>query len=172
MAFTMFDLSVPVLLHGVDVMSSYIEKAAEFAAERKIEPSILVNARLAPDMLSLAGQMQRASDDAKGAIARLAGIEAPSFPDVETTLTELDDRLQRTASFLREVTPAQLEGSEHKLLTFKFRSVHGTLRGDAYLLTVLLPNFFFHVATTHDILRHAGMNIGKKDYLGLLPYEG
>jgi hypothetical protein len=162
----MYDLTVPVLVRGLTVLSHYMDKAATHATERGFDPSILVNARLAPDMLSLAGQVQRSSDSAKGAMGRLAGVEVPSFPDTEQTFAELKERIQKTIAFLETVRPEQLSGSETKPVELKFRSVSTTLPGVRYLMGVLIPNFFFHVTTAHDILRHNGVNIGKTDYLG------
>lgn len=170
MAFSMYDLSVPILLRHLNILSGYLDLAKWYAEEHAIEESVLVQARLAPDMMSLAGQVQRASDNAKAGISRLTGLQAPFFPDTERTLEELMLRIEHTESFLKDVTPAQLCGSESRPVDLRFRSVSGVLRGDTYLLTVLLPNFFFHVTTAHNILRHNGMSIGKKDYFGVLTY--
>jgi hypothetical protein len=168
MSLSMYDVSVPVLVRGLGVMSEYLEKAAAHAREHQFPPANLLNARLAPDMMSLAGQVQRASDNAKGGIARLANVEAPSFPDNEVTLEDLKARIARTISFLESVDPKKLEGSESRPVELKLRSFSGTLSGQRYLLQVLLPNFFFHVTTAHDILRHNGLQIGKADYFGRL----
>jgi uncharacterized protein len=166
MPFSMFDLSVPVMLRGFGVLSSYIDKATIFAADNGIAPTVLVNSRLAPDMLSFAGQIQRASDNSKGAIARLAGIEVPSYADTESSFAELKDRVANTVSLICTVKPQQLEGSENRLIELRFKSFSGTIRGDQYVVQFFLPNFFFHLATAHDILRHNGLKIGKKDYFG------
>jgi hypothetical protein len=171
MSLSMYDLSIPVLVRGFATLSDYLDKAASHAAESGIDPAVLVNARLAPDMLPLAGQVQRASDSAKGAIGRLAAIETPSFPDTEATFADLKGRVAKTVAFLRAVDPAQLAGSENRMVEVKVRGGRGILRGDTYLLQILLPNFFFHVATAHDILRHSGLKIGKKDYLGTIDYS-
>jgi hypothetical protein len=162
----MYDLTVPVLKRGLSILSIYLDKAAAFADERKIAPEVLVNARLAPDMLPLAGQIQRASDSAKGMVPRLSTIAAPGFPDTETTLAELKQRIDKTIEFLNTVKSQDLDGSETRSIDLKFGSFTKTLSGDAYVLKFLLPNFFFHVATAHDILRHNGVKVGKLDYLG------
>jgi uncharacterized protein len=170
MALSMYDVSVPVLLRGLNILSAYLDKAATFAAERNIDPAVLISARLAPDMMSLAGQVQRASDNAKGGISRLTLIKAPSFPDTETSFEELKNRIAKTVLFLQAVKPEQLEGSESRPVEMRTGIVSGTLRGDTYLLSVLIPNFFFHITTTHDILRQNGLKVGKNDYFGDLEY--
>lgn len=166
MSFSMYDLSIPVMLRGFDVLSGYLEKASEHSFDSGTDTSTLVNARLAPDMLTLAGQVQRASDNAKGAVGRLAGIDVPSFPDTETTFDELRLRVSRTVEFLKTIKREQLDGTEERVLDLRFRSVNGKLRGDMYLIQVLIPNFFFHISTVHAILRSKGLPVGKKDYLG------
>jgi hypothetical protein len=170
MSLSMYDFSVPVLLRGFETLSNYLDKAAAYAAENNIDPTVLLNARLALDMQPLSSQVQRASDSAKGAIARLTGIEVPSFPDTETTFEELQERIKKTVAVIKSATPAQFAGSESRMLEMKFGSVSGSFRGDAYLTQFVLPNFFFHLTTAHDILRHNGMKIGKRDYLGKLDF--
>jgi uncharacterized protein len=166
MPLTMYDASVPVLIRGLGIMTSYLEMAEAYAKEAEIKPEVLIGARLYPDMQPLSGQVQRASDNSKGGIARLAMIEAPGFADNETTFAELKERISKTVAFLQTVKPEQLEGSEQRPIDLKFRSVTGTLPGQTYLLSVLIPNFFFHVATAHGILRKNGLKIGKKHYFG------
>lgn len=166
MSISMYNLTVPVLVHGLGVLSDYLDKMAAHCAEKAIDPKVLIEARLAPDMLTFAGQVQRASDNAKGALARLAGVQAPSFPDTETTLPQLRERIAKTIDFLKSIEPAQLEGSENRPIDLKFPNVTGPVRGETYLLSLLLPNFYFHIATAHAILRHNGVQIGKVDYIG------
>lgn len=166
MSVSLYRLTIPVYERGFGVLSQYLDKAAAFAREQGIDPDSLVNARLAPDMLPLAGQIQRASDTSKNAIVRLTGIEAPRFDDNETTLAQLQQRIDNTLAFISTVTPAQLEGSEAREVTLTFPTVKATLSGDEFLLTFGLPNFFFHIATAHAILRQQGVPIGKTDYLG------
>jgi hypothetical protein len=172
MSLSMFDASVPVLIRGLGVMKTYLEMAESYATETGIVPSVLVGARLYPDMLPLSGQVQRASDNSKGGIARLAAIEAPGFADDETTFSELKDRINKTVAFLETIRPEQLEGSQRRSIDLKFRSVSGTLPGRTYLLSILIPNFFFHVATAHGILRMNGLRIGKKHYFGTFDTAG
>ena len=166
MSLSMYQLAVPALTRGLRILSSYLDKAASFAAENNIDPAVLINARLAPDMFSLAGQIQRVSDNAKGAIGRLTDLAVPGFPDTEKTFQELKERIANTIAFLESVRPEQLDGTEHRGIELKLRFASGTFSGEEYLLQVLLPNFYFHIATVHNILRHNGLKIGKKDYIG------
>jgi hypothetical protein len=166
MPISIYDATVPALVRGLTILSGYTDKAAAYAEEKKFKPDILVNARLAPDMLSLSGQLQRSSDSSKGAIARLTSVTVPSFPDTETTLPELKERLTKTIDFLNTVKPADFEGAETKSIELKFGSLSKTLTGDAFVTSFLLPNFYFHVAMAHAILRHNGVKVGKLDYLG------
>ena len=166
MSVSMYQFSVPALTRGLHILSAYLDKAASFAAENNIDPAVLINARLAPDMFSLAGQIQRASDNAKGAIGRLTDLAVPGFPDTEKTFPELKERIANTIAFLESVRPEQLDGAEDRGIELKLRFASGTFSGEQYLLQVLLPNFYFHIATVHNILRHNGLKIGKKDYIG------
>jgi hypothetical protein len=166
MALTMYELTLPPVLRGFDVLSSYLEKAAVFARETGLDPADLIQARLAPDMMPLSGQIQRASDKAKNGVSRLAGVEAPSFADTETTFAELGARIARTTEYLRSIDKRAFEGSDTRSIEIKFRSLSGTYTGERYLTAVLLPDFYFHVATAHGILRHRGLPLGKVDYLG------
>ena len=165
MPISMYQASVPVLTRGLGILSTLIDKGAAHAAEHKLDPASLVGGRLAPDMLPLSGQVQRASDTAKFAAARLTGESAPSFADEETTLDQLRERCARTIAFLETVRRDAFDGSETRMVSFG-RDTKLTLRGDAYLLGFALPNFFFHVTTAYDILRHMGVAVGKRDYLG------
>lgn len=166
MPLSMYELTIPAMLRGIGILSSYMDKAAHYAEEKGIDPTVLINARLAPDMLPLSGQIQRFSDNCKGSIARFAITNSPSFPDTEETFADLKERLAKTATFLKTIKPEQLEGSEQRTIEVKLRGLNATLSGQEYLLFVVLPNIYFHMTTTHDILRHNGMNIGKMDYLG------
>jgi uncharacterized protein len=169
MSVSMYKLSVPVFIRGLNVLAGLLDKAEAHAAERKIPLDDLFNARLAPDMLPLSGQIQRVSDTSKNAIGRLTGVPAPSFPDEEKTFAELRERIAKTIAFLETVKPSDLEKSDSRDVTISFSKVKFTFSGDDYLLKFALPNFFFHVTTTHDILRNQGVAIGKVDYLG--PYN-
>jgi hypothetical protein len=161
----MYQASVPVFVHMLGNLSAMLGKAATYAETKKIDPSVLINARLAPDMLPLAFQVRTACDSAKGCAARLAGIEVPSHPDTETTFAELQARIAKTLDFLKSVSAAQIDGSEERTITLKLRQ-EVQFKGQAYLLHFALPNFYFHVTTAYAILRHNGLDLGKGDFLG------
>ena len=165
MSVSMYRASIPVLTRSLNNLSAILEKASAHAAAGNIDPAGLVNARLAPDMLTLAGQIQRASDSAKGAAARLAGIENPSFADDETTFADLQERIVKTRRFLESVSAEQIDGSATRTIELNL-GTKVIFRGDDYLLNFALPNFYFHVTTAYDILRHSGVPVGKMDYLG------
>ena len=162
----MYQAYVPVFLLGLENLKAILAKGAAHAEAKKIDPAVFVNARLAPDMLHLARQVQIASDAAKGCTARLAGGEIPSFPDTETTFPELEARVVKTIEFVKGFTAAQIDGSEERTCILKTRNDEIKLRGQDYLFKLALPNFFFHVTTAYDILRHNGVELGKMDYLG------
>jgi uncharacterized protein len=167
MTLSMYQASVPVFLRAFDNLSAILDKAAAFATAKKIDPSVLINARLAPDMFALARQVQIVSDTTKGCVARLAGVAIPSIADTETTFADLKERLAKTAAFIKSVTAAQIDGSEGKSITMKMGpNKEVVFTGQAYLLTFVLPNLYFHVTATYAILRHNGVEIGKNDYLG------
>lgn len=168
MSMSIFDTSIPVFLRAFDIYSAILQKGEEFARDKGMDPALLVEARLAPDMLTLAGQVQRTSDTAKFCAARLTATEAPSFADDETSFADLQSRIAKTAAYLKGFQPAQFEGSETRPIVLKRRQGEVTLDGRSYLLTFALPNFFFHVTTGYDILRHKGVPVGKSDYLGAL----
>jgi uncharacterized protein len=167
MSLSMYQASIPTLVRMLGNLSAILTKAATYAETKKIDPSVLINARLAPDMRPLSFQIQTTSDLAKGCAARLAGIEAPSFPDTETTFPELQTRIAKTIEFLNSVSAAQVDGSEERTVTLKMRTQEVQFQGQAYLLSFVLPNFYFHVTTAYAILRHNGLDIGKGDFLGV-----
>jgi len=166
MTVSMYDASVPVVVRGLTNLSAILDKGAAFAEARKIEPSVLTGARLAPDMLPLNRQVQIASDSAKGAAARLAGAEVPSFADTETTFPELQARISKTIDFLQALKPGAFEGAEARSVTLPGPNGEINFSGQEFLFSFALPNFFFHITTAYDILRHNGVEIGKMDYLG------
>ncbi|MGH9906131.1 MAG: DUF1993 domain-containing protein [Pyrinomonadaceae bacterium] len=166
MTISMYQASVPASIRMLNNLSAILEKAAAHAEAKKIDPAVLTNSRLYPDMLPLARQIHIATDQAKGCGARLAGVEPPKFEDKETTFPELIARIEKTISFLRELKPEQIDGSEEKTITLQVRNNTLTFEGMPYLLNFALPNFYFHVTTAYDILRHCGVEIGKRDYLG------
>ena len=158
--------SVPVFVRMLTNLSAVLDRAAAHAEAKKIDPTVSVNARLYPDMLPLAKQVQIASDNAKGAAARLAGQEPPKYEDTETTFADLKARIQKTISFLSAFKPEQIDGSDEKTVTLQLRGNAVQFTGLAYLMNHATPNFYFHVTTAYDILRHNGVDLGKADYLG------
>ncbi len=166
MSFSIYRASIPVLVRGLKVLGSLLEKGAAHAAEHGLEPADLIGARLAPDMLDLAGQVQRASDTAKFSGQRLSGVPAPSFPDTETTFEALQARVAGVIAYLQQIDPATLDGAEDRIVELKLGPATKTFTGADYLLRFALPNLFFHIATAHDILRHKGVPVGKLDYIG------
>lgn len=166
MTISMYHASVPVFIRMLTNLSAILAKAAAHAETRKIDPSVLLNSRLAPDMYPLVRQVQIVSDTAKGGAARLAGVEPPRFDDKETTFAELGTRIDKTIAFLNTLTPAQIDGSEDKTITVKIRDNTLTFKGLAYLLNNVQPNLYFHSATAYGIIRHCGVEIGKRDFLG------
>ncbi len=168
MSLSMYQASVPVFVRMFGNLSAILDKAAAFAEAKKIDPSVLVNARLAVDMLPLSKQVQIASDAAKGAGARLTGSDVPSFADTETTFPELQARIAKTVDFLKGLDAAQFDGSESKEIVLTLAKGEVRFKGDAYLLNFVLPNFYFHMTTAYAILRHNGLDLGKMDYLGAL----
>ena len=166
MTLSMYQASVPTFIHSLQNLSKILGKAIAYAEAKKIEPSVLVNARLAPDMFPLSRQVQIASDVVKGGAGRLAGVEVPSFPDTESTLEELQGRVQKTIAFLQSIKPEQVDGSEARDIALKVGGNDLRFKGQDYLLGFVIPNLYFHVTTTYAILRHNGVEIGKKDFLG------
>jgi len=171
MSITMFKATVPPLIHALNNLVHILEKGAAHAREKEIDPDVLVNYRLAPDMFPLSRQVQIATDVAKGA-ARLADVEPPKFVDNETTLAQLVARTKKTIKFLNQLKPAQVDGSERKTITLVFPSMTLSFEGLTYLQGFVLPNVYFHVTTTYAILRHCGVDIGKRDFLGPIPQAG
>jgi hypothetical protein len=163
----MYKASVPVFVQFLTSLSAVLDKAAAYAEAKKVEPSVLLNMRLAPDMFPLVRQVRAATDHAINACARLAGADMPSFSNTETTIPELKDRIAKTIDFLKGLKPAQIDGSEDKAIKITFPS--GATReftGQSLLLTNSLPNFYFHCTTAYDILRHCGIELGKRDFMG------
>ena len=166
LTFSMYDASIPVLHHALGSLSAILAKAAAHAASRKIDAGVLVGARLFPDMFPLVRQIQIATDQAKGCAARLAGIEIPKFADTEASFEELQERIARTMAFLDSVGRAQIEGSEGRSIELQLHERTLKFEGFEYLVTWVFPNFYFHVTTAYNILRHNGVEIGKRDFLG------
>jgi hypothetical protein len=162
----MHQISIPVFARALNNLAAILNKAATHVEARKIDPSVLINYRLAPDMLPLSRQVQIASDTAKGCAARLAGVDVPSFADTETTFPELQERIDKTLAFLNTLTAEQIDGSESRTVTIQLRGKDVQFVGLAYLTSFVLPNLYFHVTTAYAILRHNGVELGKADYLG------
>jgi hypothetical protein len=170
MSLDMHHASIPVLIHGLRNLSAILKKGADHAKAKGIDPAVLLNARLFPDMFPLTRQVQIATDMAKGCAARLAGIENPVFPDTEASFPELQERVTRTIAFLRSVKAAELRGSESRAIQLQMRMGAITFdRGQDFLAGWVLPNFYFHLATAYNILRHNGVELSKGDFLGKVP---
>ena len=166
MSLSMYDASVTVFLHNLKQLSHLLDKGLAHATATGIDPAELVNAKLAEDMRPLSFQIQSASDASKLAVVRLTGTKAPSFPDTETTFAELQKRIADTREYLQSVPREAFVGSEERKFMMKVGPGETEFTGQPYLLHFALPNFFFHVATAYDILRHKGVQIGKRDFLG------
>jgi hypothetical protein len=167
MSLSMYQASVPTILHFLDNLSAIIDKAAAHCEARKIEPSVMITARLYPDMFPMVRQVQIATDQAKGMAARLAGIDIPSFPDEEASFDDLRARIAKTVEFVKSVPPSRIDGSEDKEIVLTVGGVERKFKGRDYLFNFVLPNFYFHTTTAYGILRHNGVEIGKKDFLGV-----
>ena len=166
MPLSMYQASVPVFVQMLSSLSDLLKKAAAHAETKQIDPMVLTGARLYPDMFPLKRQVQVATDHAKGACARLAGKDLPSFPDTETTFDELQARIQKTLDYVKSFKPADIDGSEEKEIVLTRAGQKIPFKGQAYLLHFALPNHFFHVTTAYDILRGQGLEIGKGDFIG------
>ena len=162
----MYNFSVPPLVKSLTNLAAILKKGEAHADAKTIEHAILLNARLFPDMYPLTRQVQIATDMAKGAAARLAGLEVPKYDDDETTFAQLQARITKTLAFIQSVSPEQLAGSETKQISIMVRKAELKFSGENYLLKWVLPNVHFHVATTYNILRHNGVELGKPDFLG------
>jgi len=166
MSISMYQASVPVFLQMLGGLSKNLKKAEDHAVAKKIDPAAFLGARLFPDMLNFVKQVQLATDFAKGAGARLAGIEVPKYPDTEASFEELQERIAKAVAFLKTLTPNQIDGSEEREITLMIGGKPVTSKGQQYLLLSALPNFFFHVTTAYGLLRHNGVEVGKRDFMG------
>jgi hypothetical protein len=163
----MYTTSVPVFKQLLNSLSDILTKADALASQKKIEPKVLLDARLFPDMFPLSRQVQIATDFAKSVSARLAGVDVPSYDDNEQTFTELQRRIGMTLAFIESLTPAQFEGAEmREILLRPGTPKERIMVGHSYLSHYGLPQFFFHVTTAYAILRHNGLEIGKSDFMG------
>ena len=165
MSLSMYNSSIPALRHMLSSLATILKKSAEHAVGKKIDPAAFIDARLFPDMFPLARQVQIATDQAKGCAARLAGVDIPKFDDSETSFDELQARIAKTIAFLDSIKASQIDGSEERNIVLQLHETKLEFKGQAYLFNWVLPNFYFHVTTAYNILRHNGVEIGKKDFL-------
>jgi hypothetical protein len=165
MALSMYQASVPVFNKMLGNLDHLFDKAVADAAARKYDPAVLLQSRLAPDMFAFTRQVQIACDHAKGAPARLAGVEVPKFDDNETSFEQLKARVQKTRDFIAGLKPEQIDGSEERVITVKAGPREFTFKGQDYLLTYAMPNFYFHYTTAYALLRHNGVAVGKTDFV-------
>lgn len=166
MAITIYDQLVPVFSQMLSALDKVLTKAETDAAARKIDLEVLANGRLAPDMLPLTRQIQIMTDQAKGGASRLAGVEPPKWADDEKTFADLHARVAKTIAHLQSFKPAQFDGAETRAIELKFPNATFNFTGKDYLLGFVVPNFYFHYTTAYAILRHNGVPIGKRDFLG------
>ncbi|MES2205553.1 MAG: DUF1993 domain-containing protein [Pseudomonadota bacterium] len=167
MSLSMYAASVPVFKQMLTSLNAILVKAEAQAVAKKIDPAVVLQSRLFPDMFPLVRQVQIAADFAKGVSARLAGVEVPSYEDNEQSFAELNARIQKTLTFIESLTAGQIDGSEEReIVTQAGTPKEKRFTGQSYLLTYGLPHFFFHVTTTYSILRHNGFEIGKRDFIG------
>ena len=172
MSFSMSQASLPALQIGLNALSGVLDKAAAFAAAKKIDPAVLLNSRLAPDMFALTRQVQVATDLAKNGAARLAGVEPPRYEDNETTIDQLKARLAKAVAFIKSLDAKQIDGAADRQITFPLGPTNkGEMKGDDYLNHFVLPNVYFHLTAAYAILRHCGVEIGKEDFLGAIPMK-
>ena len=172
MPFSMSQASLPVFEINLNALSAILDKAEAFAAGKKIEPAVLLHSRLAPDMFDLVRQVQVATDGAKRGAARLAGVEAPVYEDNETSFAELKARIAKTVAFLKTLDRAKIDGAADREIVFPVGGdKKGQMNGADYLDHFVLPNFYFHCTVAYAILRHCGVEIGKRDFLGAIPIQ-
>ena len=170
MPFSMSQASLPVFEVGLAALSGVLDKAQAFAAAKKIDPAVLLNTRLAPDMFPLVRQV--ATDQAKNGSARLAGVEPPRYDDTETTIDQLKARIADTIAFLKTLDKSKIDASIDREITFPLGPTNkGHMNGADYLDHFVLPNFYFHRTAAYAILRHCGVDVGKRDFLGAIPMK-
>lgn len=166
MTLSMYQAAIPPLVHSLSNLVGIVSKGETYAEEKKIEASVLLNTRLYPDMFPLTRQVQIASDIARRGISRLAGREVTNIEDKESSFPDLKTRVQETIAYLKTFTPEEIDGTESKSISLPVGEETLTLEGQSFLLYFMLPNVYFHVTTAYDILRHCGVELGKRDYLG------
>jgi hypothetical protein len=166
MAISLYDVSIPIFTLSLNNLSAILDKAGRHSEAKKVDPKAFPAARLIVDMLPLSAQIQIACDTAKGAAARLAGVEIPKHEDTESTLPELKARVAKTLEFIKRIKPEQLQGAETRQIELKFPQNTLTFTGLNYLTNFVLPNFFFHMTMAYALLRKNGVELGKRDFLG------
>ncbi len=166
MTISMYQASVPLYLRHLSGLAIVLKKAQAHYAEKKYDESTLLGYRLYPDMFNFARQVQAATDHARNGAALLAGQEAPKYEDNEKSLADLISRVEKTMAYLKTIKPAQIDGTEEKPITVKLRDRELKCSGIELLLNRSLPNFFFHATTAYAIIRHNGVEIGKRDFMG------
>ncbi|HTS94190.1 MAG TPA: DUF1993 domain-containing protein [Stellaceae bacterium] len=171
MPYSMSKASIPVFEIELNALSGVLDKGAAFAAAKKLAPEVLPSYRLAPDMFVLARQVQVACDQAKNGSARLAGVEAPKFEDNETTIDQLKARVAKTLAYIKTLDARQIDGASDREIVFPLGPNKASMNGADYLTHFVLPNFYFHVTAAYAILRHAGVEVGKRDFLGQIPMK-
>ena len=166
MSISLHQVAAPLLKQMLGALSDVLAKGAADAEARKIDPSVFLTARLAPDMFNLTRQVQIASDMSKAGLARLAGVEYPSYDDNEASFADLQVRLAKTLAFIDSIPAAAVDGQEDRVIVIKIRDRELTFTGQTYLINWMIPQVLFHVTTAYDILRHNGVQIGKRDFIG------
>jgi hypothetical protein len=166
MTLSMHQASLPVFTRMLTNLAAILTKAEAHATARKIEPAVLLNTRLFPDMFALTRQVQLACDFAKNTTARLAGVEIPKFPDEEASFAELQARIAKTLDYVKGFKAEQIDGSEGREITLPIGGQPMKFTGQEFLLYFALPNLYFHITTAYDILRHCGVELSKRDFLG------
>ena len=166
MTISMYQASAPIFVQFLTSLSAVLDKAAAHCEAKKIDPKVLLETRLYPDMFPLVRQVRAATDHAINACGRLAGAELPALANTEASIPELKERIATTVAFIKGLEPAQIDGSEDKEIVIKFPSGERRFTGQSLLLNQSLPNFFFHATTAYDILRHGGVELGKRDFMG------
>lgn len=170
MPYTMSQASLPVFEIGLNALSGLLDKAAAFAAAKKLDPAVLPQWRLAPDMYPLSRQVQIACDQAKNGASRLAGVEPPRYEDNETTIDQLKSRIAKTIAYVNTLDAKKIDAASDREITFPLGPTNkGHMKGDDYLTHFVLPNFYFHLTAAYAILRQCGVDIGKRDFVGAIP---
>ena len=167
MTISLYKASAPIFVQFLTSLSAVLDKAAVHAEAKKIDPAVLLNTRLSPDMYPLSRQVREATNHAASACGRLAGADLPTFTNTEASIPELKERIAKSIDFIKGLKAAQIDGTEDKEITFKFPSgAERKFTGQALLLNFCLPNFYFHYTTAYNILRHCGVEVGKRDFMG------